>query len=138
MGTPQATLPSIALLSRDLFFATKIRAAAAHLERPLRVLADAAELGGMESPGLVLIDLETPALDIDACVERARRHAGTAPLIAFGRHTHRELREKAKAAGCTEVLTRSEFVAQLSAILRQVGVAPSSPARLSGGKGPSS
>ncbi|MBI3090474.1 MAG: response regulator [Candidatus Tectomicrobia bacterium] len=138
MSTPQATLPSIALLSTDLFFATKLRAAAARLERPLRVLADAAELGGMEPPCLVLIDLETPALDIEACIEEARRHTGTAPLIAFGRHTHREQLERAKAAGCAEVLTRSDFVAQLGDILRLAGAAPSSRSGMSGEKASSS
>jgi DNA-binding NarL/FixJ family response regulator len=68
--------------------------------------------GGAE---VVVVDLGVAgALD---AVRSLRAAGSTAHVVAYGRHTDRELLAAARAAGCDRVLARSAFFADVAAAL---------------------
>jgi len=63
----------------------------------------------------VVVDLARPdALD---AVRRLRAEGSLARIVAFGSHVERDLLAEARAAGCDEVLARSEFFGDLAGAL---------------------
>ena len=99
-------MPSINVLSTDLLDRSKFPAGVVFVG-----FAD--RLDG--SAELVVVDLSRPdALD---GVRRLRVEGSAARVVAYGRHTEAERLAEARAAGCDEVLARSEFFADIVAIL---------------------
>ena len=105
------------LLSKDLFFGSKITGTAAALGGVVDMAAS--QCGAIEKLGqtpysVVIVDLQASDLNLpDLC-----REAGTIPVIAFGPHVAVEAFAAAQAAGCREVLPRSRFTAQLPQLLK--------------------
>jgi CheY-like chemotaxis protein len=107
------------LVSRDLFFASKITGTAAELGFRVAVEGNiAAALTKAADPScrcvildLTLADVKVP--DLLAALPAASRPA----VIAFGPHVQTERLEEARAAGCDEVFPRSKFSASLVSIL---------------------
>lgn len=104
------------LLSKDLFFGSKITGTAAALGGAVDMAATqagATEKLGQTSYGVVIVDLQASDLNLaELC-----RTAGEVPVIAFGPHVAVEAFAAAEAAGCREVLPRSRFTAQLPQLL---------------------
>lgn len=72
-------------------------------------------LDGAPDAGVVVVDLAVPgALD---AVRALRASGSTARVVAYGRHTDRDVLADAKAAGCDRVLARSAFFADPAAHL---------------------
>ncbi|HXX93257.1 MAG TPA: hypothetical protein VEN81_06460, partial [Planctomycetota bacterium] len=102
----------------DLFFRAKVLETARTLSVELDVARDADEVlqrVRAEKPRLVLMDLQAAALQP---LETIPTLQGI-PVIGYLAHEEVELREKALAAGCAEVLTKGQFSASLPAILRR-------------------
>ena len=97
----------------DLIDRSKVAAAG-----DVEFVDDPARLGGVEAD-VVVVDLGRPGV-IDVLP------AITARTIGFGRHTERELLAAARAAGCDQVLVRSEFFPRIPELL---AAAPGSPAQ---------
>ena len=100
----------------DLFFRSRVLETAKALSVTVEVARDADEVlqkVRAEKPRLVLMDLQAAALQP---LETLRSLMGV-PVIGFLAHEQTELREQALAAGCTEVLTKGQFSAQLPALL---------------------
>ncbi|MGH7201110.1 MAG: hypothetical protein ACREJB_10930, partial [Planctomycetaceae bacterium] len=80
------------LLTRDLFFASKITGTAQQLGLPVETAADIAAAGerlAAGDVGLVLLDLELPGLNVAEFVSGLRDQ--TRPtVIAFGPHVRTE------------------------------------------------
>jgi DNA-binding NarL/FixJ family response regulator len=75
---------------------------------------DPARLDG--DADVIVVDLGRPG-GLDAV--RALRAAGSGALVvAFGRHTEREVLAEAGAAGCDRVLARSAFFADVAAAMQ--------------------
>jgi len=72
-------------------------------------VGDPAELAAADAD-LVVVDLSRPGV-VDV-LPRIR-----ARTIGFGRHTQREVLDAARAAGCDEVLVRSDFFPRLRELL---------------------
>ena len=68
---------------------------------------------------LVVVDLNARSNPLDA-IERVRASAGHIPLLGFLSHVQVDLAEKARAAGCDDVMPRSKFTRDLATILGQV------------------
>jgi CheY-like chemotaxis protein len=105
----------------DLFFQSKLSETARHIGVALRAVSSGDALVGAaatEAPRLVLVDLNARQGPVEA-IERLRAAGNPAPVIAFLSHVQTELAERARAAGCEQVLPRSQFTANLAAILRQ-------------------
>jgi CheY-like chemotaxis protein len=102
----------------DLLFRSKVIETAKALALELDVARDADELLQMvraEKPRLVLMDLQATAIQP---LETLIALQGI-PVVGFLAHEQVDLREKAVAAGCAEVLTKGQFSASLQTILRR-------------------
>lgn len=116
---PERQTPDALLVSRDLFFGSKITGTAAELGFHVAVegnSATAALKAAEPACRCVILDLTLPGLcvsDVLAALPAAHRPA----VIAFGPHVETARLEEARAAGCDEVFPRSRFSASLSSIL---------------------
>ena len=114
------TAPQIVILCSDLLFLSKITGVADQLDFSYRTAISckkAAEYLTDEAKQLFLIDLNQPNLDWEMLASFHHPDSKLAS-IAFGPHVDTERLEKAKAAGCTQVLPRSIFSAQLPQLLQ--------------------
>lgn len=69
-------------------------------------------------PRLVLVDLNARQGAMEA-IEQLQRSGNPIPIIGFLSHVQTELAQRARAAGCKQVLPRSSFTMNLSEILLQ-------------------
>ena len=113
--------PEILLLSRDLFFGSRITGTARELGYSATVLgnpSDVAEAAAQPNCRLLLIDLGLPSVNVQSIMDALP--AGARPhVIAFGAHVQGRLLQEAQAAGCDEVLTRNRLTAELPELLRR-------------------
>ncbi len=108
----------LALLD-DLFFQAKILETAKQLGIAVRTATTSdALLAGIakETPKLVIVDLNARDTPLQA-IEKVRAAQPSLPLIAFLSHVQTDLAEQARAAGCTQVMPRSQFTRDLATIL---------------------
>lgn len=122
MPTPRTAL----LVSRDLFFISKVTGTASSLGIEMRVVAGAqaaAQLASGESLQCIFIDLADERLDVAeffAGLKPGQPESNKpAPVIAFGSHVATARLQAARDAGCTDVLPRSRFSANLPELLQQ-------------------
>jgi CheY-like chemotaxis protein len=102
----------------DLFFRAKVLETAKALGVEVDVARDSDEVVQKvraEKPRLVLLDLQAAALQP---LEMLPTLQGI-PVVGFLAHEQVDLREKAIAAGCAEVLTKGQFSASLPQILKR-------------------
>ena len=66
----------------------------------------------------MIVDLNARGAPLQA-IERVRAGAPDLPLIAFLSHVQTDLAQRARTAGCTQVLPRSQFTHDLATILAQ-------------------
>ena len=108
-------MPDGLLVSRDLFFTSKVTGTASALGLSIEAVPDTAAAIARcqtEPPKAVFVDL-------------AQENGDLAPLcalgltvIAFGSHVDTARLDAARAAGCTEVMPRSKFSATLPELLK--------------------
>jgi CheY-like chemotaxis protein len=72
--------------------------------------------GGGEAPYLILVDLNSRG-DVIGALHRLQSMGNQTPVVAFLSHVQTELAERARAAGCSDVMPRSKFTQDLAAIL---------------------
>jgi DNA-binding NarL/FixJ family response regulator len=108
----------IVALMDDLFFQMKVAETAKHLGLELKVAANGDALLGLLEPvpNLVIVDLNARSQPL-AAIERVRAAQKDLRVIGFLSHVQRDLAAQAQAAGCNEVMPRSAFTENLSAIL---------------------
>jgi DNA-binding NarL/FixJ family response regulator len=112
-------MAQVLALVDDLFFQAKILETAKHLGIAVRTSNSGDALLGeiaKEAPKLVIVDLNARGAPLHA-IERVRAAAPSLALIAFLSHVQTELAQQARAAGCTEVMPRSQFTRELASIL---------------------
>jgi hypothetical protein len=110
-------------VAADLFFRSKITATANEVGAELKFAATVEELEFYLKPGavgLVMINLESKTIDPLAAIEAATRY-GDARTVAFVNHVYEELQEKARLAGCSEVMAKGSFSKGLPAMLASLG-----------------
>jgi CheY-like chemotaxis protein len=115
-------MAQVVALIDDLFFQAKVAETARQLGVELRVFAAAQpflEEIAKEKPRLVLLDLNARADALSTIGEiQESTGDGTQPrVIAFLSHVQTELAERARAAGCEELMPRSAFTRNLATIL---------------------
>lgn len=122
MPDPIDTPPAGLLISRDLFFNSKITGTAQALGHPFRVAgtqARALEVLSSSPPRLVLIDLASgDAASADA-IASYRATSPSTSFVAFGSHVDADSLASARSAGCDEVMPRSKFSASLPDLLQR-------------------
>lgn len=118
---PGTKHPRAVLLSRDLFFTSKVTGTAAALGIQVQVAVDAetaARLAGDEHCRCVFIDLADAGLEVSSFFQNFQS-TRTLPVVAFGSHVATARLQEARDAGCTDVLPRSRFSAELPELLKQ-------------------
>jgi CheY-like chemotaxis protein len=109
---------TVLALVDDLFFQARIAATAKQVGVELKTFGTAEALVQAATPGgeLIVIDLNARA-DAIGALQQLRDAGNQTPVVAFLSHVQTELAERARAAGCTEVMPRSKFTQELAAIL---------------------
>ena len=105
-------------LVEDIFFLAKMKETAKQLGVELETAGTAevfAASAKTDGTSLLIVDLNARG-SIEA-IEKLHTGGNTLPVIAYLSHVQVELAERARAAGCTEVMPRSQFTKELAAIL---------------------
>ncbi|MCL4523146.1 MAG: hypothetical protein M1453_10005 [Acidobacteria bacterium] len=108
----------VVALAEDLFFIAKMKETAKQAGVPLETAGSAealAEAARAEGTSLLIVDLNSRG-SIEA-IEHLRAAGNTLPVIAFFSHVQAELAERARLAGCEQVMPRSKFSRDLAEIL---------------------
>ncbi|MBI2818232.1 MAG: response regulator transcription factor [Acidobacteria bacterium] len=109
-------------LVRDMFFATKISAAARRVGVTVEFARDAASLLHIceSSPGMLLLDLNDAAVDPIPLIRNLKSNPQIElRVIGYVSHVQSELIREAQKVGCDLVLPRSVFSQQLDELLKQ-------------------
>jgi len=114
-------MAQVLALVDDLFFQAKMMETARQVGVELRacstpdaLLAEVAK----QAPKLVVVDLNARSNALGA-IERMQLTAREIPLIAYLSHVQTDLAQQARAAGCAQVMPRSQFTRDLATILVQ-------------------
>jgi DNA-binding NarL/FixJ family response regulator len=113
---------AIALID-DLFFLAKVYETAKHTGVTLETAATGEQLlkAAAASPAaLILVDLNARQGALEAIERLCAADGPGSPrrVIAFLSHVQTDLAERARSAGCQDVMPRSKFTQNLSEILR--------------------
>jgi CheY-like chemotaxis protein len=103
----------------DLFFQAKMTETARRLGVTLQTVSNGDALVAAAAPRahrLVLVDLNARQGPLEA-VAKLRAAGNAQPIVGFLSHVQTELAEKARAAGCADVMPRSKFTSDLAEIL---------------------
>lgn len=110
----------ISVLVDDMFFASKINAAAAQAGRQVERIKNREQLEQLEAapPSLVIVDLNSDRIDPFEAIEflKSANDLRAIPVVGFVSHVQTELIRRAQAAGCDYVLPRSAFSQMLAEI----------------------
>ncbi len=103
----------------EIFFQAKVMETARQVGVEVRTCttpeALAAEMAKAK-PNLVIVDLNAKSNALEA-ITRAQAGAKDVPLVAFLSHVQVDLAERARAAGCADVMPRSKFARELATLL---------------------
>lgn len=114
-----SSLPQVVLLSRDLFFASRIEGVCQRLNAELISVPRVEDLPSRMAGGKVagiLVDLTLPGLEMEAVIA-ALPEENRPRVAAFGPHVAERQLAAAREAGCDEVLPRSRFSAQMAEVV---------------------
>ena len=117
----------VVALVEDIFFIAKMKETAKQTGVALETAGNPPEFGGLaeaaraDGTSLLIVDLNARG-SIEA-VEKLRAAGITLPVIAFFSHVQAELGERARAAGCEQVMPRSQFSRDLAEILSRAKTA---------------
>ncbi len=114
-------MANVVALVDDLFFQAKMQETARQVGVELKTVTTGEALlaeAQQSAPALLLVDLNARHGGIEA-LERLRAAGNQRPVITFLSHVQVELAERARAAGCQQVMPRSKFTQDLAAILSQ-------------------
>lgn len=106
------------LLSDDLIFTSRITGTGSDLGFTIRVARNSEailKLAVEQIPACVIVDLSNPGLNIVELVLNLKRLDPPPTIVAYGSHVDAATLKAARAAGCDEVMPRSQFVEELAA-----------------------
>jgi len=115
-------MAQVLALIDDIFFQAKLLETAKQLGVEVRTCttADALEAEIAKAPPeLVVIDLNARSNPLEA-IERVQASGRQISLIGFLSHVQVDLAERARAAGCRDVMPRSKFTQNMATILSRV------------------
>jgi two-component system cell cycle response regulator DivK len=110
----------------DLFFFARIRQTAELLGvavKQAKGLDQLLSLARSERPKLIILDLNNPSADAIEAISQLKADDDLKAIRTLGyfSHVQVELKERARLAGCNQVLPKSAFTERLSQILREAG-----------------
>jgi CheY-like chemotaxis protein len=114
------------LISRDLFFISRVTGTASSLGIEMQVAANAqaaAQIANAETFQCIFIDLADEGLDVSEFFASYKARPSVSdlpvPVIAFGSHVATARLQAAREAGCTDVMPRSRFSTSLPELLQK-------------------
>ena len=114
---------AINVVSTDLMFPSRVRAAAAARDLELNVaMSSAALMDRLAETAceLLVVDLSTAGVDLSQLVAEAKSSKNPPrTILAVGPHVQEEKLRAAADAGCDAVLTNGQFHAQMEELLVQ-------------------
>ncbi len=119
--TSPAGSATVLLISRDLFFTSKVTGTASSLGIAVQVVSNAEAAAAHVIAGefcCIFIDLADLGLDVAAFFGRLGAQ-DRPPVIAFGSHVATARLQAAREAGCDDVMPRSRFSASLPDLLQK-------------------
>ena len=121
-------MPRLVALVDDLMFLSRIREAARGSALEVKGVRSEAELLAAARDGarLVVVDADSARLPWPAALQalRAEPALRELPVVAFLSHERADLAQAARAAGASQVLARSAFVAQLHELVKAAVAEP--------------
>ncbi len=112
-------MAQILALVDDIFFQAKMLETAKHSGVEMKPFSSGeallAAINGTP-PRLVVIDLNARSAPVET-IASLRARDSQLPIVAFFSHVQVDLAQRARNAGCTEVIPRSRFTKDLAAIL---------------------
>jgi DNA-binding NtrC family response regulator len=112
-------MAQVVALIDDIFFQAKLLETAKQVGVEVRTCTTADALDAEIAkavPRLVVVDLNARSGPFEA-LERLQAGGAKIPIIAFLSHVQVDLAERARAAGCIDVMPRSKFTQNLATIL---------------------
>ena len=116
----------IVFLTKDLMMSSNAGSHARQHETSLKTVATtkaAIDIIQEDRPHLLLVDLQTPGLDVGNLGEEIRELADSVcPLtIAYAQHVNVDLLTLARESGFDQILTRGQFNNQIGQIVAEAG-----------------
>lgn len=108
----------ILALVDDIFFQAKMLETAKHSGVEMKSFSSGAALvaeAGQDAPKLVVVDLNARQAPVETIASLCSGDSQV-PVVAFFSHLQTDLAQRARQAGCTEVMPRSKFAKDLAAI----------------------
>ncbi|MCL6565789.1 MAG: response regulator [Acidobacteriia bacterium] len=115
-------MAAVVALLDDLFFRARVQETARHAGITVEFVSTPealAERARQASARLYLIDLNARGNPLDA-IARLRTQDSHTPVVGFLAHVQGELAERARSAGCSVVLPRSQFTRELPGLLQRL------------------
>ncbi len=113
---------SVLLLSTDLLFSSRVAQAASAAAVDLRLVTSTDEVlqhvTNQVSPHLLILDLSASDCDVQRIVTAVRRSSSPARVVAYASHVLGTVLQRARQAGCDQVLTRGQFASRLDALMK--------------------
>jgi DNA-binding NarL/FixJ family response regulator len=109
----------VVALCPDLLFRTRLRETASAAGAELGVARNAGEIRAEldKEAELLVVDLSAGGEAALAAMRDARAEHPELRIVGFYSHVQRDIPERARAAGCDEVMARSAFVDALPGLL---------------------
>lgn len=111
-------MAQILALVDDIFFQAKMLETAKHSGVEMKPFSSGEALIAevdQVAPKLIVVDLNARQAPIETIASLCSRDAQV-PVVAFFSHVQTDLAQRARQAGCTEVMPRSKFTKDLAAI----------------------
>lgn len=112
-------MAEILALVDDIFFQAKMLETAKHSGVEMKPFSSGeALLAAIDGtpPRLVVVDLNARSAPVET-IASLRARDSKLPIVAFFSHVQVDLAQRARTAGCTEIIPRSRFTKDLAAIL---------------------
>lgn len=111
-------MAQILALVDDIFFQAKMLETAKHSGVEMKSFSSGEALvaeANQAAPKLVVVDLNARHAPVETIASLCSRE-WQVPIVAFFSHVQTDLAQRARQAGCTEVMPRSRFTKDLAAI----------------------
>ncbi len=111
---------NIVLLTTDLTVVSRVEGVAKLVGAEVHVVSNAASAltdCSDASAKALIVDLSTPALDLEIVKKLAAAPGRSLQIAAFGPHVHEDRLAAARAAGCDLVLSRGQFFRDIGEVI---------------------
>lgn len=116
----------ILMITRDLMMTSTVSSVARTMDEPLKTANSVTAAGKLiqsEQPRLLLVDLQTPALQIAevASLLQSVVASDRPRSVAYAQHVNKDLLDEARKAGFDQILTRGQMHSNVADVIGATG-----------------